>query len=472
MVFASPIFLVYFLPLVLVLYYITPRSAKNLFLLLASILFYSWGAPKFIFVILFTTAVDFFLAKWIDTSGNEKKRKYLLALSVTMNVGLLFYFKYCHFFIDNINVLPGFFGLDRIGWLKVALPIGISFYTFESITYLVDVYRRVHKPLNRFWDYQLYILLFPKLIAGPITRYHEIADQVNGRLEAVSVDRRLTGFLTFCIGLAKKVLIANAMATEADAVFDHVHANMPSSVAWLGSLAYTLQIYFDFSGYSDMAIGIGKMLDFEFPVNFNNPYTSSSITEFWRRWHITLGNWMRNYLYIPLGGNRVSAPRLYMNLFIVFVLSGFWHGASWTFIFWGIFHGFFLVIERLFLLKRLSRLPKALSVLITFFIVNLGWVLFRANSLHDAGLLYAGLFSGPYEAIEVSREFMFYGTLAILFSFFALSKTGQSIQAAFYAPRLGMLSTGLLTIVSMLLFTVCLSYITANGFNPFIYFRF
>lgn len=472
MVFASPIFLVYFLPLVLLLYYITPRQAKNIFLLLASILFYSWGAPRFIFVILFTTTVDFFLAKWIDAPGSDKKRKWLLGLSVTMNVGLLVYFKYCRFFIDNINVLLSLVGIGPIGWLDVALPIGISFYTFESITYLVDVYRRVHKPLNHFWDYQLYILLFPKLIAGPITRYHEIADQVNGRLEAVSVDRRLTGFVTFCIGLAKKVLIANAMAAEADAVFNKIHADMPFVTAWIGSLAYTLQIYFDFSGYSDMAIGIAKMLDFELPVNFNNPYTSSSITEFWRRWHITLGNWMKNYLYIPLGGNRVGTSRLYLNLFVVFVLSGFWHGASWTFICWGVFHGFFLVIERIFLLKQLSRLPKIMSVLITFFIVNLGWVLFRASSLHDAWLMYTGMFSGPYKAIHMSRECIFYGVLALLFSFFTLFKAGQRIQAAFYAPTLNVVNTGLLAVVSMLLFTVSLSYITANGFNPFIYFRF
>lgn len=336
MVFSSVIFLTVFLPIVLLLYFITPKQFKNIYLLIASVLFYSWGAPKFIYAILLTTTLDFYLAKRIYKSIKPIERKLALILSLSLNLGLLFYFKYFNFFIDNLNTLLNLGGGGELPLLEIVMPIGISFYTFESITYLVDVYRKVHAPLKNFWDYQLYILFFPKLIAGPITRYHEIADQIDSRNNKYNSDIILTGIVRFTLGLGKKVLLANTMGQFADTVFSEVTNDSNSTLTWLGTFAYTFQIYFDFSGYSDMAIGLGNMFGFKLPENFNNPYTSSSITEFWRRWHITLGNWMKNYLYIPLGGNKVnSSYKIYFNLCIVFLISGFWHGASWNFIIWG-----------------------------------------------------------------------------------------------------------------------------------------
>ena len=289
MIFSSVIFLTCFFPVVFTLYYLFPKKLKNIFLLFASIVFYMWGAPKFIFAILGTTTLDFFLVKIMNDASTDKKRKLFLVLSLCLNVGMLFYFKYCNFFIDNFNSALHLFTTKEIHWTKIILPIGISFYTFESLTYVIDVYRKEHKPLTNFWHYQLYILLFPKLIAGPIIRYHEISDQITNRFDKFRTDDILTGFFRFVIGLSKKVLIANTMAAVADEIFKTNISDLNSGYAWIGMLAYTFQIYFDFSGYSDMAIGMGKMLGFKFPENFNNPYTSGSITEFWRRWHMTLG---------------------------------------------------------------------------------------------------------------------------------------------------------------------------------------
>lgn len=301
MVFSSVVFLLYFLPLFLLIYYLSHAKYKNAVILIGSIFFYAWGAPKFIFVILFTTLLDFYLVRWMDNIQHETKRKLLLLLSVSVNLGLLVYFKYSNFFIENVNAALSVFGDKQIHWTKLILPIGISFYTFETITYVVDVYRRLHKPLTKFWDYQLYIILFPKLIAGPIIRYHELADQIKDRTANETIDNRLTGFYRFAFGLGKKVLIANQMGLVADEIFGSNYADMDMATAWIGSLAYTLQIYFDFSGYSDMAIGLAKMIGFKFPENFNNPYISQSITEFWRRWHMTLGSWMKKLFIHSIG---------------------------------------------------------------------------------------------------------------------------------------------------------------------------
>ncbi|HPB54143.1 MAG TPA: MBOAT family O-acyltransferase, partial [Saprospiraceae bacterium] len=309
MVFSSIVFVLYFLPVFLVLYFIIDRRYKNVLILVSSILFYAWGAPKFIFVILGTTLLDFILVHYMDRMDTDWKRKVMLSISIVVNLGLLVYFKYSNFFIENINLFLSGLGFNEVAWTKLVLPIGISFYTFETITYVVDVYRRIHRPLTNFWDYQLYIILFPKLIAGPIVRYHEIADQITDRSANENNENRLTGFYRFVIGLSKKVLIANQMGAQADMIFSQDYHQLSMMHAWVGILAYTFQIYFDFSGYSDMAIGIGRMMGFRLPENFNSPYTSGSITEFWRRWHITLGKWMRNYLYIPLGGNRISSGR-------------------------------------------------------------------------------------------------------------------------------------------------------------------
>ncbi|MES2138783.1 MAG: MBOAT family O-acyltransferase [Bacteroidota bacterium] len=475
MAFSSITFLLFFLPTLLVIYFALPHKYKNYFLLLSSIFFYSWGAPLFIFVILLTTAFDFFLVNWMDKQQSDVARKYILMFSVCINVGLLFYFKYCNFFIENINETLQLFSIQPIKWLKVVLPIGISFYTFESLTYVIDVYRKEHKPLNNFLNYQLYIILFPKLIAGPIIRYSEIADQITGRFASYSIDQILGGFYRFIIGLSKKVLIANTVGVIADNTFNLPAESLSASSTWIGMFAYTFQIYFDFSGYSDMAIGIGQMLGFRFPENFNNPYTSTSITDFWRKWHMTLGSWMKNYLYIPLGGSKVSSKwKLYFNLWIVFILSGFWHGASWSFIVWGIFHGFFLVLERIGWSKILVRLGTIPSTLITFLIVSVGWVFFRSDSLAYALSFIKKLFC--FENTDVwfnySNDFIFMFFLAIIFSFFVIIPGFKKIQNFVYSEGHSFVSSIGFTIVSLILLGISISFITTSDFNPFIYFRF
>jgi len=476
MVFSSVIFLLYFLPFFLFAYYLCPNRFKNYLLLASSIFFYSWGAPKFIFVILGTTIIDFFLVRYMSLQTEERHRKLFMVLSISLNLGLLFYFKYCNFFIDNLNALLSAGGIKPVPLLNVVLPIGISFYTFESLTYVVDVYRKEHAPLKNFLNYQLYIILFPKLIAGPIIRYKDIADQITGRFDTFTYSMALKGFHRFVLGLSKKVILANSLGVFADKAFAMDLDLISSPVAWLGALCYTMQIYFDFSGYSDMAIGIGQMLGFRFPENFNNPYTSQSITEFWRRWHMTLGAWMRNYLYIPLGGNRVSSKRrLYFNLWIVFVLSGFWHGASWAFIIWGLFHGTFLILERGWYGKFLQWIGKWPALMITFLVVNFGWVFFRQKSAHDALRFIQSMFCFDRPAAALSSHmtevYVFLG-IAVLFSFFTTIKPFQRIQDRIYSDPLNRTETVLYTFVSMALFSLCIALITASDFNPFIYFRF
>lgn len=474
MVFSSIVFLLYFLPAFLVTYYFADQKYKNIVILIFSIFFYSWGAPKFIFVILGTTLIDFHMVKWMSQMQNNQYRRLLLSLSVSINLGLLFYFKYSNFFIDNVNTFLSVFGDKNIHWTKLVLPIGISFYTFETITYVVDVYRRIHKPLHNFWDYQLYIILFPKLIAGPIIRYNDLADQITDRSQNDTNDNRLAGFYRFGIGLAKKVIIANHMGQQADAIFAMNYAGLDTYTAWIGILAYTFQIYFDFSGYSDMAIGIAKMIGFKFPENFNNPYTSRSITEFWRRWHMTLGAWMRNYLYIPLGGNKVSSKsRLYFNLWIVFLASGLWHGASWSFILWGAYHGLFLVLERSFLSKFYDTIGKLPSTIITFFIVVIGWVFFRVEKISDAFVFLKRMFSFNFnQTLSFDLEFYTFFVIAGFFAFFTYFKRGQLLQDSVYSLSYSNRRHYATSLVVIMLLVISISSITAFGFNPFIYFRF
>jgi len=470
MVFSGITFLVYFLPVFILLYHLVPHKFKNAVILIGSIYFYSWGGPKFIFVILATTFLDFFLVKTMDAQKNQKDKRKFLVISLLLNVGLLFYFKYCNFFIDNINALLG----TEIKWLKVALPIGISFYTFESLTYVIDVYRGVHKPLKNFWHYQTYILLFPKLIAGPIVRYHDIADQITNREKNYTPDVKLSGFLIFCLGLAKKTILANTIGLQADAVFKLAPEQIDTATAWIGALAYTFQIYFDFSGYSDMAIGLGKIMGFRLPENFNNPYISGSVTEFWRRWHITLGTWMKNYLYIPLGGNKVSNVKLYRNLIIVFLLSGFWHGASWNFILWGAYHGLFLVLERVFLGNVYQKLGKFISIPVTFVIIATGWVLFRNEDISYAFAVIKKMYSFTFfdSKFAINNDFVFMSILAMLVSFFAVTSKTNQLQNNLYGENFSFAGRWMAVTVAIVLFYLSLSYVSALDFNPFIYFRF
>ncbi len=477
MVFSSSYFLTIFLPLFVIIYSLLPKKTgiKNFFILGSSIFFYSWGGPQFIFIILAATFLDFWFVKFMHNATTKRNKILLFILSLSVNLGLLLYFKYCNFFIDNLNALTHIFGLPAIEIAKILLPIGISFYTFESITYAVDVYRGVHKPLDNFWEYQLYILLFPKLIAGPIVRYIDISDQIKDHVNNETSDNKLSGFIQFCIGLSKKVLIANTMGAQADAIFGLDTASLNTTAAWIGAIAYTFQIYFDFSGYSDMAIGLGKFMGFKLPENFNSPYTASSITEFWRRWHITLGAWMKNYLYIPLGGNKGNAIRTYINLGIVFFVSGLWHGASWNFVFWGVYHGVFLILERSFLLKILNKAGKITGIIYCFIVVVVGWVFFRLENIGNAFNYVKTMFAfnfDPGKNIVTLNDFDYVVFAAILFSFITLSKRIKPLHDRIFYGVLKQHEYILFTLAGIFVYLVCVMYVSASTFNPFIYFRF
>ena len=483
MVFSSTIFLIYFLPFFLITYWLTPQRFRNITALFWSVLFYAWGAPKFIFVLFCSIVVDFFLAKKIYQSEIFLKKKYLL-ISMVLNVGLLLYFKYSNFFIENANVLLENLGLTGVHWTNLALPIGISFFTFQKISYIVDIFRGKNTPLKKISDLALYIILFPQLIAGPIVRYSEIKDQLQNRIANENIDNRLNGFFRFSIGLAKKMLIANQMSILADTIFNIPAGILTMGQAWLGSLAYAFQIYFDFSGYSDMAIGLGLMMGFRFPENFNAPYISQSIYEFWRRWHITLSNWMRDYLYIPIGGNRVkSTVRLYFNLWVVFLISGFWHGAAWTFIAWGIFHGAFLILDRLFLLRFYKMIGKPLSIIITFIITLVGWVIFRAETFPQAMSYIVIMFDfgnmnlaisttrGTYDWFIEQRFIIIFG-VASFFSFLPTINFIEKNMNSFFGTQGEKDFIFIKSILAIILLYICITEVISTGINPFIYYRF
>ncbi len=470
MVFSSTLFLFYFLPAFLILYYLAPTKFKNYVILLASIVFYSWGGPIFIFVILLTTALDFILVKQIEKSTSKKQKKIFLCISLFVNLGLLFTFKYLYFFTSNIDSVLTVTGVAPIGMDKLILPIGLSFFTFESLTYVIDVYRGDYKSLKSFRNYLTYILLFPKLIAGPIIPYNKIAGQIEGERKTTA-EMRLSGLLRFIFGLSKKVLIANVIGETVEELYKLDASTIDTATAWAMSVGYTMQLYFDFSGYSDMAIGICKMIGFSIPENFNFPYISKSITEFWRRWHISLGNWMRNYLYIPLGGSKGSVVRTYFNLWIVFIISGFWHGAGWNFILWGAFNGLFLMLERLYLNKYLK---SNLAVIYTFFVANIGWVLFKNEDMNVTMMIYKKMFSFEFNNLHViDFRFIIILLLALFISFSGLFKsfyaTTQNDELLFVQRkwRLNVLFT-----LSIIFLVLSSSYILGQDFNPFIYFRF
>lgn len=475
MVFSSSFFILYFLPVFLTCYYLVPPRFKNYIILAASTLFYIWGAPKFIFVLFGSIVLDFYLARFIYEAKTPASKKLLVTLSVIINTSVLLYFKYANFFVENLSQVLQHAGFEQISWVRVALPIGISFFTFHELSYIIDVYRGVKPPLKKITDYAVYILLFPQLVAGPIIRFNEIADQIQNRNHQINSDNGLTGFFRFAIGLAKKVLIANTLGAEADRIFALPESELSFAVSWLGALAYTFQIYFDFSGYSDMAIGLALMMGFVFPENFNNPYISQSITEFWRRWHMSLSRWMRDYLYIPLGGNKVPAWRLYLNLWIVFLISGFWHGASWTFILWGAYHGFFLVVERLFLQHLLAKLPKFMKLLYAFLVVVTGWVFFRAETVSQALAFCRYMFSFDAQSFYFTvplKTYIFF-ILAFIGCFIAISPKVEKLEWSLFLPgsrsqRTAVIYSGL----SIILLLISVGYITSSDFNPFIYYRF
>ena len=473
MVFSSSIFLLYFLPIFLIVYQFLRGKLKNYWILIASVLFYSWGAPKFVLILLISTIIDFFIVRSLHNAQETRRRKLLLGTSISLNLGLLIYFKYANFFVENFNAVIQSIGFESVGWTSIALPIGISFYTFQTLTYSIDVYRKQHDPLDNVFDYLLYIMSFPQMIAGPIVRFNLIADQIKSRVE--TIDDKLLGFYRFIIGLAKKVLIANVMAEQADLIIDSKLYIGSWENAWIGILAYTFQIYFDFSGYSDMAIGLGRMIGFRFPENFNSPYTSSSISEFWRRWHMTLGGFMRDYLYIPLGGNRVeTTSRLYLNLWFVFLLSGLWHGASWNFILWGAYHGVFLVMERIFLKSVYDKVGKLPSMMFTFLVVVIGWVIFRIETVGEIGLYLQSMFNfSQVGSLKVIPEFVLIGIIALIFSFLVLFKFGRKLQGFFFEKETYSIIQHVgVAFLTAILFVLSVSSVVSSDFNPFIYFRF
>lgn len=382
MLYSSPIFLFLFLPLVLGAYYLCPRTARNLLLVEASLLFYAWGEPSLVVVMLVSMAMNYGLGQWVGALRGGPAARWIVGLAVAANLGILVYFKYASFLVESLNVALEACSIPMLAWPNVTMPIGISFYTFHAISYVVDIYRGKATPERNPINVALYILLFPQLIAGPIIRYLDVAEQIRER--RVIFDDFAAGVQRFLVGLGKKMLIANPLATVADGIFDISAGELSTPVAWLGIVCYTLQIYFDFSGYSDMAIGLGWMFGFRFLENFNYPYTAQTVTDFWRRWHISLSTWFRDYLYIPLGGNRVGPWRQYFNLFVVMFLCGFWHGASWTFIVWGLFHGSLLILERGRLGTWLARVPRVLRHAWLMLVVMIGWVFFRADTLSYA----------------------------------------------------------------------------------------
>ena len=477
MIFSSLTFLFIFLPVLLAVYYASPARYRNLVALAGSMFFYAWGAPRFVIVLTVSSLVDYVLSHELpEGKRSGGVRQGVLAGAVALNIGLLLYFKYANFFVENVNLWLARLGAGGMDWAAVALPIGISFFTFQKVSYLVDVYRGTAQPARNAADYLLYVVLFPQLIAGPIVRYHDVARQLVER-EYVR-ERFFTGILRFCQGLGKKVLVANTMAEVADAAFGADPGSLSCGWAWLGVVAYAFQIYFDFSGYSDMAIGLGRLLGIEFLENFNRPYISRSITEFWRRWHISLSNWMREYLYIPLGGNRKGTGRTYFNLWLVFLVSGFWHGAAWNFVAWGAFHGFFLCLDKLFKDTRVSRSPAWVGVPVTFVLVLLSWVFFRAESLPHA-LAYiermvAGWMdpSGTVSALVLGRRhgIMLLAAWVLCFGPAVKPHPFDFMRLEPTHATLGQVAGRFVVAMGLLVWSA--SVLATSSFNPFIYFRF
>lgn len=471
MVFSSITFLLYFLPLFFLVYYVLPDKLKNGWLVIASILFYSWGAPMFIFIVMLSCGVDFLLALHFRSAYG----KLFFYLAIITNILMLGYFKYANFFEENFNFMAVALTGHAIPWVKVALPIGISFLTFQKISFLTDVYRKDVEPQDNYLNYLLFVILFPHLIAGPIVRYKDIHEQITNRYSHITATNGYLGLVRFVIGLSKKVLLANILGEHANSVFSLPLEQLDFTMAWSGMIAYTFQIYFDFSGYSDMAIGIAKMTGFDIPENFNFPYSSKSITEFWKRWHITLGNWMKDYLYIPLGGNRYSTQRTYLNLFTVFLFSGLWHGASWNFVIWGAYHGAFLITERYGLNKLLKRAGSIIPVFYTFLVVLTGWVFFRSTNLTHAVYFLQKMYCYPsVDANYLSTlnpKLWFVALVACLISFTSNSLQ-PSLNAVYKHTEHKMIIHIGFSLFILLLYAFNVGELFATGFNPFIYFKF
>ncbi len=465
MLFTSTIFLFLFLPILITIYYLIKDEYKNYTLLFASLFFYAWGGPKYVIVMILSIAVNYAFGMLLD-----KRREYgklIVSLAVLFNLGMLGYFKYTNFFIQNINNL---FGVEY-ALKSIVMPIGISFFTFQAMSYVIDVYRKEVAVQKNIYKLALYVSFFPQLIAGPIVKYHDVCEQIENR--TTTTNDILDGCYRFIIGFAKKIILANSMGFVADNIYNLDLVYISPAMAWIGSIAYMLQLFFDFSAYSDMAIGLGKMFGFTFLENFNYPYISKSISEFWRRWHISLGTWFRQYLYIPLGGNRKGVTRTYINLFIVFFVTGFWHGASWSFIIWGLWHGVFQIIERITGFTKSEKVPNIIKHVYVLLVVNIGWVFFRADDL-DFAIDYLKkmfLLDTNYTALFDPRYYLSNNVIILMI-------IGVLVSTPIFKNLLNYQNTNSRKVQTIqlffvtLLFIISIALLSATTYNPFIYFRF
>ena len=468
MLFSSMTFLFVFMPLVMAVYFLSKKEIRNYVLLIASIIFYAWGEPRYLAIMIITILVNYAGAILLDKHYSSRQRLWIVSLTIVLDLSFLFYFKYFNFFVDNINgVLATDFQL-----LDVIMPIGISFYTFQAMSYLIDVYRREVPAQKDVYKLALYIVLFPQLVAGPIVKYHDVCEQIDNR--TIEFKNVIIGFKRFITGLAKKVLIANTLAEVVDKIFAQAPENLTTGVSWLGAVAYCLQLYYDFSGYSDMAIGLGLMFGFRFLENFNYPYISKSITEFWRRWHISLATWFKLYLYIPLGGNRKGAVRTYWNLFAVFLVTGIWHGAAWSYVAWGIWNGIFIVIERFFGLDKDKNdrwYVSAAKHVYAFFAIVWGMIIFRAESLS-----YAYEYICRMLHIDVTKHLPDYDygvnnkfAIMLIVGLICAMPVCRNLIYIKYERKV---QRTLVNIWLFLLFFWSTISLAASTYNPFIYFRF
>lgn len=463
MVFSSITFLFYFLPIVLIIYYLIPNKYKNIVLLISSFIFYFYGEPKNIYIMILSILATYIFGILIDKYKKTKYSKIFLILSIFINIGLLIYFKYADFIIKNVNLWLS----NKIDLIHVILPIGISFYTFQLISYIVDVYRGEAKVQKNIIKLATYISLFPQLIAGPIVRYTTIENQLENR--EYNMKNFSIGVRRLIIGLGKKVMIANVMGNLINIFL--VSDEKSVLFYWLYAIALMIQIYFDFSGYSDMAIGLGKMLGFDFPENFNYPYIATSITDFWRRWHISLSSWFRDYIYIPLGGNRVSKLKWIRNIIIVWMLTGLWHGAEWNFVIWGLYFGVLLIIEKVFLLKWLQKIPKVISRIYTLFIVMISFIIFNGEGISTILENIGGLFK--FVSIPlITNESMYYLKSYIIVIILGIIGATPICKNILTNGKLKKIVNILEPIYLLLIFIICTSYIVDGSFNPFLYFRF
>jgi alginate O-acetyltransferase complex protein AlgI len=490
MIFTSPIFLFLFLPIITALYFISPKKIKNLILLLASLFFYAWGETQYIYVILASILLNYWVAIKIERYNGLREidrlikqrgvksflsAKLILGIGVVLNILLLGYFKYANFFIINLNLVLSNWGFTTLSNPRIHFPLGISFFTFQVISYIVDVYRKEIKAQKNLLNVALYVSLFPKIMAGPIVRYKDIVEEIENRSHSLS--EVAEGLRRFICGLGKKMLIANPLGDIANLVFGLEHSELNPAVAWIGIICYTFQIFFDFAGYTDMAIGLARIFGFKFSENFDFPYISKSIQEFWRRWHMTLSNWIKDYLYIPMGGNREGILKTYRNLLVSFLLCGLWHGAAWNFVIWGAYQGFFLIIERIRLGKILEKAPKFIGHFYMLFVTIIGWVFFRATSMGQAGAYLVSMFnfSKPstifadlYIAINNFSyiAFVFAILLSTPFARWSKEKLSKKVTCGY---GFGLFIKDLWLILIMFLSIVRIS---ASTFNPFIYFQF